>query len=78
MVVDIDFKELENKDIVLVIAPDELITQTFISILSYFVNIKDSYCIYVTINKPYTTLVNILHNNNIKTDKMFFFVFTLW
>ncbi len=70
--VNIDLNEFENKDIILVISPEASVTQTFLKITEYFVNVKDSYCIYVTLNKPYSSLLNLLRENKIKTEKMFF------
>lgn len=68
----LNLKDLENSEISLVIAPSEMVQQTNIDILKHFVNEKDSFCVYVTVAKPYKTMVNIFSKNGIKTDNIFF------
>lgn len=43
-----------------------------LNLLHYLVAKKKARGIYLSINKPYTSLVNILKKNRIDTDKMFF------
>ena len=43
-----------------------------LAILNYYLNKKNYSCVYVTVAKPYSTVLNIIAKNHIKTDKLFF------
>ena len=68
----LDFKSLENSELLLVVASSDSMQQVTLDVLKYFVNTKNSFCIYVTVAKPYNTIMNILNKNGIKTDRIFF------
>ena len=70
--VKIDFKDLETSELMLVVAPSDSMQQVTLEVLKYFVNTKNSFCVYVTVAKPYNTIMNILNKNGIKTDRIFF------
>ena len=72
MAAKLDFKSLENAELLLVVAPSDSTQQVTLDILKYFVNAKNSFCVYVTVAKPYNTIMNILSKNGINTDRIFF------
>ena len=72
MAAKLDFKSLENSELLLVVAPSDSTQQVTLDILNYFVNAKNSFCVYVTVSKPYNTIINILNKSGIKTDRIFF------
>ena len=72
MAAKLDFKSLENYELLLVVAPSDSTQQVTLDILKYFVNTKNNFCVYVTVAKPYNTIMNILNKNGIKTERIFF------
>ncbi len=68
----VDLKKLDSNQLVLVVAPSKKIQETILDVLRYFLNTKNAYCVYATIAKPYKTMLNILTQNKIKTDRVFF------
>ena len=72
MAAKLDFKSLENAELLLVVAPSDSTQQVTLDILKYFVNTKNNFCVYVTVAKPYNTIMNILNKNGIKTERIFF------
>lgn len=70
--VDLDLKELETSKVVLVVVPSTSMQKVNLRILKYFLNTKNASCVYVTVAKPYKTMINILTKNKIKTSKIFF------
>jgi len=64
-------KQLDENKIILLIVDPEHYSETNIDILSYLVK-KGLYGIYVTVNKPYTALVELLNKEKIKTENLFF------
>lgn len=69
---EIDLGDFEENNLFLVVVPSDLLQQTNIALLKYFLNSKNAACVYVTIAKPYKTMLNILEKNAVKTDKIFF------
>lgn len=68
----INLNELEYNRLVLLLAPSKKIQEVDLFLLKYFLNTKKAFCVYVTVAKPYQTMLNILGKNKIKTDKIFF------
>ncbi|MFH1053256.1 MAG: hypothetical protein V1740_02450 [Candidatus Woesearchaeota archaeon] len=60
----------EAKIILYIIKAEEYV-KTNVQILSKLINQDKLYGIYVTVNRPYHNLVNILQKNNIKLDNLF-------
>ncbi len=65
-------QDLENNELILILAPSSLMQDFNLEALDYFLNKKNDHCVYVTVAKPYKTMMNILAKNNIKTDNIFF------
>jgi len=63
-------KRLESLDKVLIIAPDDFLVDTMISVVRNLS--KKHYGIYISLNKPHTTINQILEKNGIKTEKIYF------
>lgn len=68
----LNFKDLESNELILLIAPSEQMQQVNLKILRYFANEKAAFCVYLTVAKPYRTILGILEKNRIKTDRIFF------
>ena len=71
---DIIEKELEGLEdfVVAVISSAENYYSANIAILDYLVNKRKMNGIYITMNKPYFSLVNVLKKNNIDANNLFF------
>lgn len=67
----LNYKELGENEILLLIAPSDKIQEVILGVLKYYVD-EDAYCTYVSVSKPAKTVQNILAKNKIKTDKIFF------
>ncbi len=66
------FKGLPQPFVVLFIAdPKEYVAQN-LSLLKNFVNVKKMNGIYITVNRPYNSLVSLLKSEGIDPTKMFF------
>ena len=68
----VNFSDLENNELLLVVSPSNMVEEVNLEIMRYFINKKDAYCVYVTIAKPYKTILNILKKNRISSNKIFF------
>lgn len=62
---------LEEKDIVLVTAPSEKVDEVNKKIIHH-INSKDAKAVYLTVAKPYSTITNVLEEEGIDTEDMFF------
>lgn len=63
---------IEDGEIVLILTSAEKYLSTTTTILKSMLNEKGYKCLYVTINRPYKVLVNILKKNGILTENIFF------
>lgn len=68
----IDVSSIGNGDVVLILTSAEKYLENIINVLKILINKKSRQCIYVTINKPYQVLLNVLKKNDIDTEKIFF------
>ncbi len=68
----LNLKDFEDNELILVLAPSDRIQEVNVEILKNFLNKKDTSCIYVTVAKPYKTIIKSLEKNGIKPDKLFF------
>ena len=68
----IDISSIKDGEVVLVLTTANKYIGTTTDILKLLINKKKYPCLYVTINKPYKVLLNILKRNNINTNKIFF------
>ncbi|MDD5133006.1 MAG: ATPase domain-containing protein [Candidatus Nanoarchaeia archaeon] len=67
----INFSELKKGEIVLLVTSAEKYISTSMQMLKYYCNQKNISAVYVTVNKPYDSLIKILEKYNINTKKIF-------
>ncbi len=67
-----ELKELPQNSIALILVSTDAYAQTNIRILDIFVNKRKMPGIYITVNKPYKTIVPYLEQKGINTKKLFF------
>lgn len=67
-----NYKDLEQNRLVVVIAKSDKLQKITLGILKYFVNKKKASCVYVTVAKPYKAIINILTANKINTKEIMF------
>jgi hypothetical protein len=65
------YDDVENKVILLVTSPVNYISDN-LNIIKHYTNKKDAFCIYITANRPYTHLINLLKKENINTKQILF------
>ncbi|MBI5253367.1 MAG: hypothetical protein HY930_03090 [Euryarchaeota archaeon] len=63
---------LPESGITLLVVSAKRYLATNIEVVKLFVNQRDFYCIYVTLNRPFASLKNILEAEKIKMERMFF------
>ena len=68
----LDLSSMEEGNVVLILTSAEKYLENVINVLKTLINKKNYPCIYVTINKPYQVLLNVLKKNSINTEKIFF------
>ncbi len=68
---ELNFKEIDDNELVLLIVPGDKVDNVNREILKYFVNKKKAICIYTTFTKPYKIIVNHLKKEGIDVDKVF-------
>jgi len=68
----LNFKEIDDNELVLIIVPSESVDEVNRNILEYFANKKGAICIYTTFTKPYKVVFKNLKKYEINTDKIFF------
>jgi len=67
-----EVKGLPDNYIILFVTDSEKYIETNMAILKIFLNEKKYSGIYITVNRPYITLVEFLKKNQIKLDNIFF------
>ncbi len=70
--IEMELEELSENYIVTITSSSEKYSQVNKVVMDYFVNKKKLNGIYVTMNKPYETLINIFEKNKINTKNVFF------
>jgi hypothetical protein len=65
-------KNLKGNKIILFLTPARKYAETNLNIIKMIINENKFSGIYITVNKPYNTLVKLLKDNGIDTDKIFF------
>lgn len=68
----LNMKELEDCELSLIIAPSDDVQKVNLQIMKHFMNKRKSSCVYLTIAKPYNTVLNILKKNKVSTGNIFF------
>lgn len=67
-----ELEDIEDNPITSILVGDKAYTKTNIAVLKYFVNERKISGVYITVNKPYQTLVNFFNKNGINTNRIFF------
>ncbi len=67
-----ELKDLPEDFIITLVTSTENYSSVNIAIPYYLINKRGMNGLYVTMNKPYESLANILKNNNVDTKKLFF------
>src|SRR3989338_2217270 len=67
----IKFAELKKGKIVLFLTSAKKYLSTNLELLDYYINKQKTFCIYVTVNRPYTSLVKIFSENKISLERVF-------
>jgi archaellum biogenesis ATPase FlaH len=65
------FLDIKNSEIVLFIIPAKKYLDKNIELFKHYVNKLKYECVYITVNKPYTTLMNVFQENKINSDSVF-------
>lgn len=60
-----------NGNILLFLTSAKKYMSSNIDIIKYYVNKEDHFCVYLTVNRPYTSLINIFNKEKINTEKIF-------
>lgn len=68
----LDFNQIDNNELVLLIVSSEAVDEVNREILDYFINKKKAVCIYTTFTKPHKVVLKNLKKNTINTDRIFF------
>ena len=67
----VPFNQLKEGEIILFVTPAEKYLSTNLEILKYYLNKQKDYCVYVTVNRPYASLITILKREKVATEKLF-------
>lgn len=65
-------EEVEDKDLVLVLTPGDMVEEVNTQLLKSFNQEKGLKTVYVTVSKPYKTKRNILEDDGVDTGQIFF------
>jgi len=68
---ELNFKEIENKELVFLIVPSDKVDEINKDILEYFINKKKAICIHTTFAKPYKVILKNLKKETINTNRLF-------
>ncbi|MCJ7479394.1 MAG: hypothetical protein MUP63_04425 [Candidatus Nanohaloarchaeota archaeon QJJ-7] len=72
MSIEDEMEELEEGKIGLLIVESDEYVNTNMEVLKFLTEEKEAFGVYITINKPYGTIRNVLEEHSVETDKMFF------
>lgn len=67
----INFSEFKKGEVVLLIVSAQKYLAVSMDVLKHYCNTEKNSCVYVSVNKPYNTLMNIIEKNKINKDKLF-------
>jgi len=68
----LNFKEIDDNELVLLIVPSGSVDEVNRSVLEYFANKKGAVCVYTTFSKTYKVVFKNLKKYKIDTKKIFF------
>lgn len=68
----IKFADMKEGKIILFLTSAKKYMSSNLDIIKHYVNNKGFYCVYVTVNRPYGSLIKVLEENKIDTKKIFF------
>lgn len=67
----IKFSDLKKGEVVLLVVSAEKYLAVSMDVLKHYCNNEKSSCVYVTVNRPYSTLMNLIKKNGINAEKLF-------
>lgn len=69
--VGLNFKEIKDGDTVLIIVPQAKVAKINTEILKYYITKLGYNAVYITVNKPFSALIDNFKRNKINTNKLF-------
>ena len=67
----INFSDFKKGEVVLLIISAQKYLEVSMNILKHYCNTQKNSCVYVSVNRPYSTLMNLIKKEKIETDKLF-------
>ncbi len=67
----IKFSEFKKEEVVLLIVSAQKYLEVSMEVLQHYCNEENSSCVYVSVNRPYTNLMNLIKKNKINSEKIF-------
>ena len=67
----INFSDFKKGEVVLLIVSAQKYLEVSMNILKHYCNTQKISCVYVSVNRPYSTLMNLIKKEKISTDKLF-------
>ena len=67
----INFSDFKKEEVVLLIVSAQKYLEVTMKILKHYCNTEKNSCVYVSINRTYNTLMNLIKKEKISTDKLF-------
>jgi len=68
----VDMSSMKEGDVVLILTSAENYMASIVDVLKTLINKKGRQCVYVTVNRPYNDIQNVLEKGKINTDNIFF------
>lgn len=67
----IKFSDFKKGEVILLIVSAQKYLQVSLEVLKHYCNNQKSSCVYVSVNRPYNTLMNLIKANKINSEKLF-------
>ncbi|MDO8622885.1 MAG: hypothetical protein Q7R52_01460 [archaeon] len=67
----INFSDFKKGEVILLIVSAQKYLSVSMDVLKHYCNTEKNLCVYVSVNKPYTTLMNLIKKEKINSDKLF-------
>ena len=67
----IKFSDFKKGEVILLIVSAQKYLSVSMEVLKYYCNNEKNSCVYVSVNRAYSTLMNLIKKNKINTDKLF-------
>lgn len=65
------FSDFKKGEVILLIVSAKKYLEVSLDVLKHYCNTEKSSCVYVSVNRPYSTLMNLTTKSKINTDKLF-------